>query len=58
MASVTSAGLLMFSRNPNGLRVLLAHPGGPYFAKKDLGAWSIPNGLVEDSEDLLAAAPT
>jgi predicted NUDIX family NTP pyrophosphohydrolase len=46
----------MYVRNDAGLRVLLAHPGGPYWRNKDLGAWSIPKGLAEDGEDLLAAA--
>jgi len=49
-----SAGILAY-RKRNGLEVLLAHPGGPFWAKKDLGAWSIPKGLVE-SGDLLACA--
>jgi predicted NUDIX family NTP pyrophosphohydrolase len=52
----TSAGLLMCRARAGRLEVLLAHPGGPYFAKKDEGAWTIPKGLVEPSEDLLAAA--
>jgi len=56
MANSTSAGLLMFSRTSGELRVLLTHPGGPFFAKKDDGAWTIPKGLVEDGEDLLTAA--
>ena len=55
MSKSTSAGLLLFSQGSE-LRVLLAHPGGPYFAKKDEGAWSIPKGLVIDGEDLLTAA--
>lgn len=38
------------------LEVLLAHPGGPLFARKDDGAWTIPKGLVEEGEDMLAAA--
>ena len=52
----TSAGLLMFRRAPGGLEVLLAHPGGPFWARKDLGAWSIPKGEVNQGEDPLAAA--
>ena len=52
--SQVSAGILAYRRN-NGLEVLLAHPGGPFWAKKDAGAWSIPKGLVE-SGDLLACA--
>lgn len=50
-----SAGLLAFRRS-RGLEVLLAHPGGPFWAKKDDGAWSIPKGLVEAGADLLATA--
>ena len=50
-----SAGLLAF-RRINGLEVLLAHPGGPFWAKKDDGAWTVPKGLVESGQDLLAAA--
>ncbi|MEN6459565.1 MAG: NUDIX domain-containing protein [Thermoguttaceae bacterium] len=53
--SRTSAGLLMY-RLGDGLEVLLAHPGGPYFAKKDDGAWTIPKGEPEPDEDLLVAA--
>jgi predicted NUDIX family NTP pyrophosphohydrolase len=51
-----SAGILMYRRSGPGLEVLLVHPGGPFWAKKDLGAWSIPKGEYEDSEDPLAAA--
>jgi predicted NUDIX family NTP pyrophosphohydrolase len=50
-----SAGLLVFRRKPS-LAVLLAHPGGPYWARKDEGAWSIPKGLAEPDDDLLATA--
>jgi len=50
-----SAGLLAFRRQ-NELEVLLAHPGGPFWAKKDDGAWTIPKGLVEPGADLLATA--
>jgi predicted NUDIX family NTP pyrophosphohydrolase len=50
-----SAGLLMFRRR-GMVEVLLVHPGGPFWAKKDDGAWSIPKGLFEDGEDALAAA--
>ena len=50
-----SAGLLVFRRKPH-IEVLLAHPGGPYWARKDEGAWSIPKGLVEPGDDLLATA--
>jgi predicted NUDIX family NTP pyrophosphohydrolase len=51
-----SAGLLLFRRKSNALQVLLVHPGGPLWAKKDEGAWSIPKGEIEDGEDPLAAA--
>ncbi|MFL5243047.1 MAG: NUDIX domain-containing protein [Gemmataceae bacterium] len=54
--SSSSAGLLLFRRSPNGLEVFLAHPGGPFWAKRDAGAWSIPKGLLEDGEEPLAAA--
>lgn len=50
-----SAGLLAF-RHGDGLEVLLAHPGGPFWAKKDAGVWTIPKGLVAANEDLLTAA--
>lgn len=50
-----SAGILLFRRAP-ALEVLLAHPGGPYWAKKDEHAWSIPKGLREADEDAEAAA--
>jgi predicted NUDIX family NTP pyrophosphohydrolase len=52
----TSAGILLFRRRPAGVEVMLVHPGGPFWAKKDAGAWSIPKGLVNEGEDLLAAA--
>ena len=52
----TSAGLLLFRKAAAGLQVLLVHPGGPFWARKDEGAWSIPKGLADPGEDLLAAA--
>ena len=52
--SEVSAGLLVYRRKPE-LQVLLAHPGGPFWAKKDAGVWTIAKGLVE-SGDLLACA--
>ena len=52
----TSAGLLMFRRKGNAVEVLLVHPGGPFWAKKDLGAWTIPKGELEDGEDALVTA--
>jgi predicted NUDIX family NTP pyrophosphohydrolase len=53
--SRVSAGLLIFRRN-NVIHVLLAHPGGPFFARKDDGAWTIPKGEAAPSEDLLTRA--
>lgn len=49
-----SAGILAYRRNPQ-LEVLLAHPGGPYWRKKDDGAWSIPKGIVESGDLLICA---
>jgi len=46
----------MFRRRERGPEVLLVHPGGPFWAKKDLGAWTIPKGELEDGEDELATA--
>lgn len=54
-ANRLSAGLLAFRRR-GGLEVLLAHPGGPFWAKKDAGVWTIPKGLAEPGADLLATA--
>jgi predicted NUDIX family NTP pyrophosphohydrolase len=51
-----SAGLLLYRRKPRGLEVLLVHPGGPFWGKKDLGAWSIPKGEVEAGEPPLETA--
>ena len=51
-----SAGLLLFRRTPAGIEVLLVHPGGPLWAKKDEGAWSIPKGEIDADEAPLAAA--
>lgn len=51
----TSSGLLLYRKAPT-LQVLLVHPGGPFWTNKDLGAWSIPKGEVQEGEDLLAAA--
>jgi predicted NUDIX family NTP pyrophosphohydrolase len=51
-----SAGILLFRKRPSGLQVLLVHPGGPFWKKKDLGAWSIPKGEYTEPEDPLAAA--
>jgi len=51
-----SAGLLLYRSRPSGLEVLLVHPGGPFWARKDDGAWSIPKGEIAEGEDALAAA--
>jgi predicted NUDIX family NTP pyrophosphohydrolase len=51
-----SAGLLLFRRGAGGLELLLAHPGGPFWASRDAGAWTIPKGVADEGEDLLAAA--
>ena len=52
----TSAGMLMYRLREGVLEVLLVHPGGPFWRKKDEGAWSIPKGEAEPGEDLLAVA--
>ncbi len=52
----TSAGILLFRRRQEGVEVLLVHPGGPFWAKKDDGAWSIPKGELSAGEDPLEAA--
>jgi predicted NUDIX family NTP pyrophosphohydrolase len=51
-----TAGILLFREAPGGLEVLLVHPGGPFWARKDDGAWSIPKGLVDEGEEPLDAA--
>jgi len=51
-----SAGLLLYKREGGVLKVLLAHPGGPFWARKDLGAWTIPKGLIEPNETAREAA--
>jgi predicted NUDIX family NTP pyrophosphohydrolase len=51
-----SAGILLFRRASEAVEVLIVHPGGPLWAKKDLGAWSIPKGEYEDGEDARACA--
>ena len=52
----TSAGILLFRPAGDAFEVLLVHPGGPFWAKKDEGAWSIPKGEVGDGEEPLACA--
>lgn len=51
-----SAGILLYRRRSSTIEVFLAHPGGPFWATKDLGAWTIPKGAVEEGEDKLTAA--
>ena len=52
-----SAGILAYRKGgARGLEVLLVHPGGPFWRDRDAGAWTIPKGIVEAGEDLLAAA--
>lgn len=51
-----SAGLLLYRRAAGRLEVFLAHPGGPFWLKRDDGAWTIPKGVAEEGEDILAAA--
>jgi len=51
-----SAGILMYRGRPPQIELLLVHPGGPFWAKKDLGAWSIPKGEYSQQDDPLAAA--
>ena len=52
----TSAGILLYRRAARGLEVLLGHPGGPYWTRRDLGAWTIPKGEIGPGEEPLAAA--
>lgn len=56
MSPKRSAGLLLFRHTDDGLEVLLGHMGGPYFAKKDAGAWTIPKGEYESDEPAWEAA--
>ena len=51
-----SAGILLFRRDPDSVRVLLAHMGGPFFAKRDSGVWTVPKGEPDPDEDLAATA--
>lgn len=55
MAAKTSAGILLWRRREE-LEVFLVHPGGPFWVKKDLGAWSIPKGEIGEGEEPLACA--
>jgi len=54
--AVTSAGILLYRLDDGGVQVLVAHMGGPYWAGKDEGAWSIPKGEFDESESALDAA--
>lgn len=54
--SVHSAGILLFRYRGNTLEVFLVHPGGPFWAKRDAGSWSIPKGLFKENEEPLEAA--
>jgi predicted NUDIX family NTP pyrophosphohydrolase len=51
-----SAGLLLYRQKGGGIEVLLGHPGGPFWRRKDLASWSIPKGLIAVGEDPLTAA--
>jgi predicted NUDIX family NTP pyrophosphohydrolase len=51
-----SAGLLLYRRSQNGLELFLAHPGGPFWRDKEVGAWTIPKGVIDPDEDPLDAA--
>ena len=53
--SKKSAGLLMFRRRNAFIEVLLVHPGGPFWSKKDIGSWSLPKGEYEDEDPLQVA---
>jgi predicted NUDIX family NTP pyrophosphohydrolase len=55
-SSGPSAGLLLFRHEASGLELFLAHPGGPFWQRRDTGAWTIPKGLTEEGEELLAGA--
>lgn len=52
----TTAGLLMVRKGSRGLEFFIVHPGGPFFSKKNEGAWSIPKGLPEEGETMLETA--
>lgn len=54
--SIHSAGILLYRFRNKKLELMLVHPGGPFWVNKDLGAWSIPKGLLEDNEPPLDAA--
>lgn len=56
MAAARSAGILLHRLGPAGPEVLLVHPGGPLWARRDAGAWSIPKGVLDEGEDARACA--
>lgn len=56
LSFLTSAGILLFRIEGGKLEILLVHPGGPYWAKRDLGAWSLPKGEPDEGEDRRACA--
>ncbi|HEY5668083.1 MAG TPA: NUDIX domain-containing protein [Candidatus Saccharimonadales bacterium] len=56
MAAKQSAGLLLYKKTPDGYQVLLGHPGGPFWARRDDGVWSIPKGEFTEGEEPLKAA--
>jgi predicted NUDIX family NTP pyrophosphohydrolase len=56
MAAKESSGVLLYRKAGEGIEVLLVHPGGPFWAKKDRNAWTIPKGEVDEAEDLRACA--
>jgi predicted NUDIX family NTP pyrophosphohydrolase len=56
MPKPTSAGILLYRLHGDSCEVFLVHPGGPYWRRKDAGAWSIPKGELEDGDDPLGAA--
>ncbi len=53
---IVAAGLVAYRIRDGRREVLLVHPGGPFFKNKDLGCWSIPKGIINEGEDILAAA--
>ena len=56
MPKKLSAGIVLYRRREKGIEVLLVHPGGPFWSKKDDGAWSIPKGEYVEGEDPLTVA--
>ena len=55
-SKIQSAGLLLFRQRDKNVQVLLGHPGGPFWSRKDQGAWTIPKGLIGPGESPLSAA--